>query len=135
MTSGRVSIVKKSPYPRLLATKWADGTHWHAIGRSVRDLGGGVISAWFTSELQHHGAHRRGQLHQEGVRSTGGVYIRKRLTVSTLLATGAYHQRYIHMVGRRGRRWATLILFTVSTSSSMWQLNVAFAHTAKLTLG
>ena len=32
------------------------------------------------------------------------------------------------MVGRCGRRWATLILFTVSTSSSMWQLNVAFAH-------
>ena len=32
------------------------------------------------------------------------------------------------MVGRRGRRWATLFLFTVSTSCSFWQLYVAFAH-------
>ena len=32
------------------------------------------------------------------------------------------------MVGRRGRRWATLFLFTVSTSCSLWQLYVAFAH-------
>ena len=32
------------------------------------------------------------------------------------------------MVGRRGRRWVTLITFTGSTSCSLWQLNVAFAH-------
>ena len=50
------------------------------------------------------------------------MYFRERPLFSTLLATGAYKKRYIHMVGRRGRRWATLIIFTVSTSSTMWQL-------------
>ena len=49
-----------------------------------------------------------------------GVYFRERLAVSTLLATGAYYERYIHMVGRRGRRWATHILFTASTSSAQY---------------
>ena len=52
--------------------------------------GGGPVHPGFPSELQHHGAHRRGQLHQEGVRSTGGVLFRERLLVPTLIATGAY---------------------------------------------
>ena len=111
-----------APPSPTLATKSADGTHRHAIGRSGCDLGGGEISAWVTREQQHHGAHRRGQLHQEGERSTGGVDFRERLAVTTLLATGAYYDRYIHMVGRRGRRWATLIIFSGSTSCSLRQL-------------
>ena len=101
---------------------------WHAIERSVRDLEGGVLFWWPRSQLQHHTAHRRSQLPPEGVRSTGGVIFRERLLFSTLLATGAYKERHIHMVGRRGRRWATLFLFTVSTSCSLWQLYVAVAH-------
>ena len=109
-----------APPPPTLATRSADRTHRHAIGRSGRDLGGGVTSVWVPRELQHHGAHRRGQLQQEGERSTGGVKNRKRLADTMLLATGAYKQRNIHMVGRRGRRWATHILFTASTSSAQY---------------
>ena len=112
--------LRQPPPSPTLATKWEDGTHWHAIRRSVRDLGGGVTSVWVPRELQHHGAHRRGQLQQEGERSTGGVKNRKRLADTMLLATGAYKQRNIHMVGRRGRRWATHILFTASTSSAQY---------------
>ena len=105
-----------------------DGPVWHTIGRSIRDLVGDVLSWWSQSELQHHGAHRRSQLPPEGVRSTGGLCFGKRPSVHKLLATHTYHGRYMHIVGRSGRRWATLIVFTVLTSSSMWQLNVAVAH-------
>ena len=103
----------------------ADGADWHAIGRIVRDLEGGVLSAWPRSELQLQHAHRRSQLPRLGVRSSGGVLFIERLLFLKLLATGAYEKRYIHMVGRRGRQWATLFLFSVSTSCSLWQLNVA----------
>ena len=117
-----VRVALPSPPPPKVATMTADGADWHAIGRTVRDLEGGVLSAWPRSELQLQHAHRRSQLPQLGVRSTGGVYFRERPLFSTLLATGAYKDRYIHMVGRRGRRWATLIIFSGSTSSTMWQL-------------
>ena len=68
----------------------ADGPVWLAIGRSVRDLVGAVLSAWFQSELQRYHAHRRSQLPQQGVRSTGGVYVGKPQSVPAFLATGAY---------------------------------------------
>ena len=116
------TLLRQRPPLPTLTNMAVDVPDWHAIGRSARDLVGGVLSAWYPSELQHQHAHRRGQLPQLGVRSTGGVYFRERPLFSTLLATGAYKERYIHMVGRRGRRWATLFLFTVSTSCSLWQL-------------
>jgi len=117
-----VAPAAAAPPSPTLAAKSADGADWHAIGRTVRDLEGGVLSAWPRSELQLQHAHRRSQLPRLGVRSTSGVQFRERPLFFTLLALGAYKKRYIHMVGRRGRRWATLIIFSGSTSSTMWQL-------------
>ena len=89
-----------APPSPTLTNMAVDVPDWHAIGRrSARDLLGGVLSAWYQSELQHQHAHRRGQLPRLGVRSSGGVYFCERLLVLTLLATGAYYEGYIHMVG------------------------------------
>ena len=48
------------------------------------------------------------------------MYFRERLAVPAFLATGAYDWSYLQMVGRCGRRWATHILFTASTSSAQY---------------
>ena len=105
-----------APSPTL-AKMTADGAGWHAIGCAVRDLVGAVLSSWFQSELQHHHAHRRGQLPQEGVRSTSGGYAGKRLLAPPLLAFAPYNNRYLHTVNRCGRRLATNFLINGSTSS------------------
>ena len=56
-----------SPPPSpTLAAKSAYGADWHAIGRTVRDSQGGVLSAWPRSELQLQHAHRRSQLPRLG---------------------------------------------------------------------
>ena len=92
-TAGRhiyVAPAAAAPPSPSLATKSAYGAVWHAIGRIARDLVGGVLSAWYQSELQHQLAHRRRQLPRLGVRSTGGVIFCERLLFLTLLATGAY---------------------------------------------
>ena len=85
-----VRVALPSAPPPTLATKLADAPYRHGIGSSDRDLVGDVLFWWPRSEIQHHGAHRRGQLPPEGVRSTGGVFFRERLLFSALLATGAY---------------------------------------------
>ena len=82
-----VAPAAAAPPSPSLATKSAYGAVWHAIGRIARDLVGGVLSAWYQSELQHQLAHRRRQLPRLGVRSTGGVIFRERLLFSMLLAT------------------------------------------------
>ena len=108
-----VALAAAAPPSPTVATWSQSLTVRHSIGCGVHDLVGAVLLWWFRSELQHHGAHRRSQLPPEGVRSTGGLCFGKRPSVHTLLATHTYHGRDIHIVGRSGRRWATLILHSV----------------------
>ena len=96
-----------APPSPTVAKRTADGPDWHAIGCGVRDLVGAVLSSWFQKELQQQQAHRRCSLPQEGVRSTRGVYFRKRQPFPAFLATGAYNGRYVLIGGRCGRRRAT----------------------------